>query len=215
MTKIKTIRDGAGVHTLGRNADVPSLSLKLSENIRVSGQVKSQDGVAVTCTVSRHFKDNEDKAWATTLFCTAGNDGWWDLDIGTLPEGRYMLTVSGSEEEADYAEINVSHPHGRVAVYLTTTDAKSDHITVNGTTIFTTTANVVCTLSPITSSGAPRPNPPNMPNTRTVLVAAKRWSVSFYPTDVNATTPPPVFQGNYSFEAYAPAEGTASEQIVV
>src|SRR5690349_10407329 len=145
-TKIKDIDDGGGAQTLSKHLSIDSIPIKASSPVKSRGTVATA-GARVTCTVTRHFTDLNDNgmAWTRTIFCTAEGDKTWEVDIGQLPPGTYLLSFRAEREDTDCVEIVVGGTALLVArpISITNTRAFNNSITVTGT-VLNAGAQVTC-----------------------------------------------------------------------
>ncbi len=208
-TKIKTITE-SGNSIPVTNATTYLVKTDTGDDISVEGQVDSKAKLAMTCIVTRHFRDRDRTAWMRTLFCMA-EGGNWSVKIGKLAPGTYTFVFAAEGEDIDCTKLEVAElkaKHKSIvypATAIIRTDQTSMAINIKGSVNYYP-QTVSCSLTPINSSGASTGPTSSKP----VQAPSGIWIVGYSPLDVSQT----VFSGLYSFTAWA-YEGTASEPISV
>jgi hypothetical protein len=186
---------------------IPEIYLQTDESIVIEGDA-SQEAMYCTVTISRPYLSLSQPAWTRTLFATV-TDGAWAANLGTLSEGRYLLSACRDDEggDGDVVWLLVGPPSEALIPFLALGPAapilqtSAPKVRVFGT-VSTANNPVACTLTPIDADGNYTGGTIYNNN---ATVTFKSWNVAF-------ATP---VTHLYSFQASANGEGTVSEPLKV
>jgi hypothetical protein len=207
--KITSIKESTTNHPTATALMTSKVATASATAVWAYGMVATGN-IPVTCIVTRHFRDltkPDHAALTRTFLCMSDPTGNWSVNIGDLPEGKYMLVIGAEGEGIDCVELDVAgKPALKFLLGISSTTSSSSAITVTGSVLYYP-ESVHCSLCQIDVNG----NPIGSPVFKTVNASSgKIWTVTFYPSDLSLA----VFKGLYQFSATA-YEGSASELIPV